>query len=1527
MANDLLNQLTQSQEVTIDDLVEDKPTVAKIVPEASEINRAALTSLLSEDVANNYRDMREEVKYGVSSVRDSIMKKALVKKEGDDKQGLVSLLADPSVSIETKKAAILNINSDFSKDTGTLVAMEAAKHPSGKENPEAEAVRINAAELFKPIREARENEQRLINQAYVKTNPKFTSLFGELAEQTLAPFGINKMGLTVLHQIANEMGIKTSKAGAFALPGSVIRDIKEGLSKLPADQLIAMQNLIAKTIQDEPRLIFTNDNQYAKAQLTELLISGKEYGTFDKIVDNTVGILDVFGVGSALRSGVKQVTKLFKKSPETDVRNLEMRSVTGQTSPIAPINVLTDTNPDKARTLYTALVKSEGDEVSKAITGTSRDEAVASMNLPQPVSADGAIKVKLIDPERNIRELEIDKGVVETVKATEDALRFTKPELKGVETKFLSDLQAVKGLTIHDNLVSAGVVNDKKVIHAVYGTPDGGFLKAEEALNQARFSLKDLAVSDESITLLKREGDNYIPVTLDEVKGVDGDYLIRVDAEDKITSQDILEWSPLSVKRNMFDRIPLFRFKDAGTIANTLMPNATMLSKTITGPASVAVNRSSAIEKKFVEMHKKFTDKFSELPEGRKDKVLAYLKEANYTNKSKTDVELVADGFVREEIDTINQFKKNWDTHYWFENADVVTGLKHQGYGKLVNPNGDDFILKAVPKNQNLNVYDPSTGKMGRINPNDLDDIYNQGGTIAKLRRPEDLNGATLEYVVVRNTPTEYIRALTDNDQVLNYLEGYYHRAYTGKKFIVETVEKSDGTKYEKAREIADTTEEAEQLIARLARIEGKSPDVFRNRADIKELKTDTDAYWDLMSQQGRITQRVRGEALTKQGSYVGNVDSKYVLDPIESAVRASASLANRIAMRDTLEVAKNRALDQYGEFFPSNGMGGKAWVSDDASLVPHATAEGKNIGDARTTVHYLNYLSEGYKNSLDVGFKHAMNMFANMATKVPMLEKGLLHLGDFRPVSTAKSGVMTAYLSLAPIRQFLIQSHQTVRLAGYNPEYIFSGRLIKDSLTYSKSMLSSNVASLSKEDKELIDFVKNSGSLDVVDKHNLVRGILTDMESNSNSLIKGAAYTASIPRRVGFDSGERTSKLFHLLAVRDKFKSQGKDITNATVKAEMVSVADAMTYGMNFAGDMPYNQNSLGLFMQFLQAPHKAATTMFDRRIPAADRRRMALMDMMLFGLPGSAAISTLVGNDVLPKDPEYREAVKDGIVSYAYNQMLTQISDGRVDVDFSSLSPFGMEGFAKLIHSAVEGGMTEAMQNSPAFSLYLKEGGKIQEALGRSFRYLGVLPTAEGMHPEEAADVTKAWLEVSSGISHAMKAKIILETGKIPDKSGDGTLMDNANWAYAVMQLAGFSSKKEVYEYAVLKEGGKAKKEYEKELEEVYKGYSRILTRDYKLSTSDPEFQIKVAGAFKSAFKGDYQAEVWLGKRLARDMADKDNTIMRNIIEYGNYPSEATYDAAINDLRSLGDPNVEASAKLMDHMKQAAEKQKEKK
>jgi hypothetical protein len=431
-------------------------------------------------------------------------------------------------------------------------------------------------------------------------------------------------------------------------------------------------------------------------------------------------------------------------------------------------------------------MKSSTDEVAEALYGTPKGQAIINDVFPQVATESGAVTAKVVDIGRNLRkEMQVSDEVIDLIHDT-GATFYTAAEKAAVRANRVNDFKAAEGFTVNDAEAGFSVVGGRIKIDAMYGTGEGGFLKAEDAITQARYALKNTGIPESDMTLMRLSGLDYVPTTLAEVAGKEGSYKIRISSYSDISPSDLYNadkggsaLEPMLIKRNWLDSIPGLTSNSTGSAARYVMDAASMLPPVITGPASVATDATSRFEKHMLSLASVFSDVYVKLPKARQAGVMDYFKEANYNGIAFDRTALMARSFSPEEIQIISDWKTFWDGHYYLENYDMVRSLDSQGYRMFKNATTELYV-KPIPKNQNIGrFYDPATDTVISHSKIDGDALYQAGGTYAKLRRPADFNGSVVDHMIVRNTPSEYTRKFNNSDSVLNYRDGYFQLQYT----------------------------------------------------------------------------------------------------------------------------------------------------------------------------------------------------------------------------------------------------------------------------------------------------------------------------------------------------------------------------------------------------------------------------------------------------------------------------------------------------------------------------------------------------------------------------------------------------------------------------------------------------------------------------------------------------------------------------------------------------------------------------
>lgn len=1517
------------------------------LPQGAIRNRAATSALLQGDpnkIVDNYQLMMQEGSEGSSATHDAITEALAAKEKTGAMGGIYQILGDKTIPLEQKKKVMdLVQRGQFKIDPSISLQASAIEAPSKGEDVRGAAARLTLADVLGSLQADREFRQKAMNNFNAENPEAGVGTVTELLEADILPFGRNVVTANIAKKLKEQQGIPTSIVGwvkDFLTPGSTRQEIMEKLNNIPPAKRQAYTNSLLNAVRDSSA-IFHNDNYYSRWQNSVALLNEEQMTKGEAWAENALTVLDTFFVGELARgvkSGVSATSKAGKgtaphpsdsvikadwelvddvfppsaqlpnptKKLEDQHRRIALEGPVRREHAASPYSVMEQTNPAQAKAAMEA-VHVGGDEVAYAFTGVNKEQAMMNAAMPQVGTESGAVLAKA-----NV--------YMDEVLSNTGALRYTKEEFEGAVDTVKTDFRAASGLEINDAMTSFRVDGDKLAIDAHYTTTGGSWLTPEAAKAQAMFALRKYGIQESEVVVMARDGMEYVPA----MGNAPGDYIIKVKTNHPIQDNEVVSWNPLDVKRNWTDRISITGTDREGTLAGSLFDPASMLHPTLTGSMSVAADKSVVLEKTLIQPIADLRDKLGALPTPRRKVVEEYMIEANNKGLKFDVLDLTARGFDKNEIQALKQWRDVWDGHYYLENLDLVRTMNNQGY-QIIESAGDRFFAKPVPKNQNIGaVYDVSQGKVTTLSKNEMDSLYNQGGHYAALRRPITIGGTEVEHIIVRNTPTEYLRKIRETDPVLNYREGYFTVEYKAPKFVDMVTVDANGKEKIKTIAVAGNTKDADMFAEAQTASTGIP---HRVREDKRGFTRADDSYWDLNEVSGRIAQRQRGRPLY-EATGVNNLGvGTYIQNPMKSAVRAANSIASRTAMRPAIETAKRRFVQQYGDMLEPVPFGPRQFPSSRDAIVDPASHTSSRVADARTSWDYINYMERGYINSADEIFKGGMNVLADWLGKYHLsgMERGARAVGEVSITRATKGTVFQAYIALSnPIRQWIVQAHQSTRTLAYNPIGFSTGAIHTNVARYLADMVFTDM----KGAKGFTKFVENSGMIAGVDKNSLVRGLGLDMADYTYGLQRTAVKALNLPQKIGFDLGEQMNQLVHLSAVYDRRTRAGQNLTDKTVVEEAYAEARALSYDMNKAGELHYTQNSASMIMQFLQMPHKAILQGTNRKLPWEVKARMIGMDMIMWGLPVATVSSILYaagedGDDLLPNDPKTREIITAGVESYALNELFTRLDDSgdTTRIDLSALSPYGFDGWARMLTALSDKGVLGMIAASPTGQILAVDGtngssrnGRIPQAVLTMGRFINVFDEINPDDPTEFKDVLKDVAKISSGWSAADKAMLMLETRRKYDTMGVSVDSQITDPEIAAAFL-GFGTMAEKQLYEVSQGVAKSKKKHEEQVMSKYRDIMRYYSDQVSGDTVDVQHMQRVSSMLMRTFRDPADLER-VNKQFWQDMVGKDAQLAVKLFEAAGMPNmERTMDYI--KTAPIDQPTKDALIKRMTDMK----------
>lgn len=321
---------------------------------------------------------------------------------------------------------------------------------------------------------------------------------------------------------------------------------------------------------------------------------------------------------------------------------------------------------------------------------------------------------------------------------------------------------------------------------------------------------------------------------------------------------------------------------------------------------------------------------------------------------------------------------------------------------------------------------------------------------------------------------------------------------------------------------------------------------------------------------------------------------------------------------------------------------------------------------------------------------------------------------------------------------------------------------------------------------------------------------------------------------------------------------------------------ARSYTYNMNRAGEMPYNENFLGLVFQFMQVPHKTLLqTTTNRNLTKAQKAKLATFNMAMYGgVPGTAMTAWFT--DWLPDNQEWREALLQGLEGYAFNKFASLMYGEDVTIDYSSLAATDQTGLLEFITQMfTEPGKLVA--ESPAAGLLFGSSPRITNFAKTAAEYFHFVEPAD-QNPVKTMELLNEFGKLSSGWSNAMKARVVLQTGKKVSSSGN-VVADDLNAVEGWAALAGLPTLEESRNYWVGNEMYEKREAFESDVKEWYKQVKLAMSRE-GLTAEERHFQQQVLNLAAENFKDTPRAFDIIQQQLKYDIEGNNDMALHDSI-----------------------------------------------
>lgn len=1535
MSIDLNSLLESGQGSTLQDFVSAPAlTDLPINNEVTGNNLAAHAALLTspEEAVDTYSTIKGELAGNDGSpTMDEVLTQANERENNLSAQAMGDILGDPSIPLDQKvgyaslwRTGVVQPVRERSPEE-LVQTNQLEKEGAVTDNEEVDATRWNLAGKLQEVNDYNAHIQKRINEIQLSNNPNIATKLKELGEMIIPLSGVPdvdnvRKGLNDITGGDMTRGV----AKTFTLFGESKEEIRNNIAKLPlAQRQQVADKLIDLIVSSNASMTGGKNSMRLMMNLREYLVDG-EYGTGDRVVDDITGVLDLIGVGSALKV-VAKGGKLAKVAEGMKAAESEAKAaaITNRV-PVSAGETVAQTNTKSANDLFKMADKDKSGEVAKTVYSSDRDSAITNVLGPEIGNDAGKVRHKpLIDDE----QFDPDFDVIDQIVSPNGSIQYTDAEKLSKLSQVAKDFQNVEqtGLVNRKEMTSIQATDDGVNVRTIYAPADGAFSDPVEAGNQVKQALRKYGVDDGEVTILRQDGSGgYTPVkdaeleyAKDQALGKPGTYVVGINHTTPYDPTDTIAWSVTDVKGsflgiplNIFDKFPSFLKGKGGSITQHLIPPSSYISPTLTRAASVTADKSAHSMNLLVDLGNEWATSYKSLPAHQRKIIDNYILEANHKSLKFDPASLRAQGWTPEMLTAMRKWKKTNDTLYVLENTDLVRQSKRKGFQMFTTSDGkDQWLVKPIsnPTAGNMKVtkvYDPVSGEIRSITSQERSELYKRGGTIAIGRTPFQVGDETIAYVKVDQNGHNYTRALRESDQLLSYRDGHFTIYYKNPIFIEKAAKNADKTTYQKAVATAGTLKDAEAYVARLRKADPKGNYTVRGDRVGQELE---EMMWNQRVNSGRTAQRARGKMLADVTDRPTDLGFRHIATPEESLLRSINSISRRINYKEYLDVAKKRYMEQYKAYLPVDPKTHVPyWPEDVTQLVKPKSLEAdiSDFSDAKSTFRYIDQMENGFINLLDDASKNFFKTMADTAGKKgwQWAEKGARAGENVNATAFLRKKAFRFLLAANPIRQYVVQASQAMPvILATNPTFsvklpwqlIFTRYLDRggDVSSFYK-MVGHSLSGLSEsEAKALEKAYRDSGISSAVSAHSLIRDDLRGLV-NRGVYQKAKAVIGKpidVMQKVGFEAGENLLMRSVWLSEYDNLKKTKKTITAADLANLHARVRD-LTLNMNKAGELAYNENMLSPFMQFAQAPHKAFAQIMigNRSLSKADRIKLGTAYVATYGT--GYGIMYEQASKLLPDDDrDLHDIVSGGLFNLAMNRVLGTLYGEEVNTDFSSsMRLLQIPHLGDVWTAMATMDPAQFISSSPSLSLVVGDNARVGN-LFRSMARFYTVPEDDG----NLKDVGVNFLSIFSGASNIFKARFAMARGF--SRSTKGEVNDpSVNEVEAMMMALGFNTVDEMLKYQVDEDLYFNSKAFRDDVKYLMDETTRRLGRE-GISEVESEYVLRMYREANRVYADNPAAMQVVQSEISRRLKSGDSVILNRLIEQIPMVTESEFRQAI--------------------------------
>lgn len=1450
--------LPYEQQEDIQGLIPRAQPAQKQLPDI-QINDQAFyaSSMYSNNPVEDYYTSKEELSSdGESPLVNNATEQWKMEQQFQNNQALASIVSDPSLPIEQKKASVLsqamngyisyNLRDRYKQklEAENVDTTEADIEHRNQWLDTLHNVRLNQDQATLEVDNAKLNMARSFNYSTLDF------MGGIAADFVTGRYGAHA-ALSEWNTINKDLS--TPQRGweaikSFIFPGEANDKMNKWYNGLPDEDKTAFIKDLGDSLANTPGFDYNRWNTFR-----DVLDSPDGMPAAFKHIENVAGILDVLALkgflGAGFTSGfLKAGRNVIRNWTTVDLPNPKPRPMptdrvdpnpptgsktkeeetprvfrSGRTGsplsdddyvnlqrtridPLSPAGTLEAANTKKAQQTFTQALVDDSGELAKSM-GTDRGTIVSEGLLPKLTAdvldhADLANHVRKMDDYflGTYRDTEFDPFFVPVTQREKD------------KEKLFNTLKEAQGSTYQQANSTMSEKIDSIEGVAVYGRNDSyGYSSAEDATEALNSMSKQLTKEDaDALYIAHKNGQWY----------VNRPYKLDYDPYEQFT------FGPDAVSAH-------FLGMDASAAARSTMskwiwhPTQRLPEWVVKGAA-----RQHMITGKLNADFMQYIQKsIKEVPEKTKPFLSDALKrvQENQVWESYKDfsTRMFAGNHKQEDIskawEGYQTYKRMTDYQFLFANRRARRDMEADEYRGIYDKqgmhigNGSEKLAKSSVKE----VYDLDTGTVIRM-PEDL-----QGRKLVKLEEHYRVNGGIYDHAILGSKSK--LGPLPEN--VITKMEGYVPRQNIENFYVIKTPKsvrvngefadaKTIKDKYTSTIGAGATRQEAEALMNKLQKeFPDHTLDIKAERADVNDtVLTDYKVYKEVM------------EHSKKRGDRLPTMDGFARLeDPLEALWKNIQSSVRLDVWKDYDAVFRKNWLRQYGEFtkgeFPS--------VLTD--IKAHGTMTAEDLKQWQSAQRlFEQYTNQRYKVTIgDELWKSGFHMLADsIENVVPKYVSQALRDTAGRGnalVRVPKTMANHLFLYLNPPRQWVTQTQQLLEWSLLDKDYLKIAPTVIPAMQMALLSRASSAAKHSdaiyatavklsgmnrKEFDATFKAIYDSGIPASVDLNMMLHGTFNEAKQimdpsaweKFSTLATGLAqYPGQVGKNVGYTPAELANTVGAWLFTRERWKKQNPGQNWNTPENIAKISSDAWEIGKAMstrAGSMPYQDGAASLLFQFAAVQHKAFMEIFSSKtFTAAERAKLAAVRSLLWGAKGTALggfVNWLIEEETDVMTQAEWHDFKGGLVDYVANSMvdmwLRKPGEKESDLSISaSMSPMPEYlPYADFIINA-----KKLFDNDPTMPRFAFTGavGNLMKASEEVSNIYKTQPRGSGdAFSQSMIELAKA----SSGYNNFAKALMLKEMDDKLDRFGNQMGLSTTR-AQVVAQMFGIISKEEEHLYKI--------------------------------------------------------------------------------------------------------------------------------